>query len=272
MLFTGGPLLFSIVISFCKYDVLRPATFVGLANYAFMLDGDEQFWNALGNTLYMLIGVPLGLALGLGMAILLVQKVRGVPLWRTFFYLPSIVPAVASSILWIWIFNPDSGLLNALLRAAGIEGPKWLQDPATSKLSLILMGLWAAGGGMIVWIAGLKGISESYYEAAAIDGAGTWQQFRTITLPMLTPYIFFNLIMGIIGTFQVFTQAFIMTGGGPNNSTLFFVYHLFNQAFRYLNMGYASAMAWFLFLIVLALTALQMSLSKRWVHYEGESG
>ena len=179
------------------------------------------------------------------------------------------MPAVASCILWIWIFNPNNGLLNTLLGAAGIQGPNWLQDEATSKGSLILMGLWTAGGGMIVWLAGLKGISQSYYEAAAIDGANAWQQFRNITLPLLTPYIFFNLIMGMIGTFQIFTQAFMMTNGGPVNSTLFFAYHLFNNAFRYLDMGYAAAMAWFLFVIVLALTGLQMRGSKKWVHYEG---
>ena len=159
---------------------------------------------------------------------------------------------------------------NAELSSQGGHVAHWLQDPATSKWSLLLMGLWAAGGGMIIWIAGIKGISKSYYEAAAIDGATPWQQFRFITIPMLTPYIFFNLIMGLIGTFQIFEQSFIMTSGGPVNSTLFYVYHLFNNAFRYLNMGYAAAMAWFLFVIVLILTIFQMQASKRWVHYEGE--
>jgi multiple sugar transport system permease protein len=158
-----------------------------------------------------------------------------------------------------------------MLGAVGIDGPNWLQSEHTSKWSLILMGLWGAGGGMIIWLAGLKGISQSYYEAAAIDGANTWQQFKFITIPMMTPYIFFNLVMGLIGTFQIFTQAFIMTQGGPVNSTLFFAYHLFNNAFRYLHMGYAAAMAWFLFLIVLVITAFQLKLSARWVHYEEEN-
>ena len=270
IIFTGGPLLFSIIISFCRYDVLNPAVFTGLRNYLFMLRGDELFWKSLYNTVFMVVGIPLGMALGLGIALLLNLKIRGVAVWRTLFYLPSIVPAVASSILWIWIFNPQSGLLNGLLAAIGIQGPHWLQDEHTSKWALILMGLWGAGGGMIIWLAGLKGISQSYYEAAEIDGAGTWQKFIYITLPMLTPYIFFNLVMGLIGTFQIFTQAFIMTQGGPVNSTLFYAYHLFNNAFRYLHMGYAAAMAWFLFLIVLVLTALQMKFSQRWVHYEGE--
>lgn len=268
--FTGGPLLFSIVISFCSFDVLNPAVFTGLRNYLFMLKGDELFWMSLYNTVFMIIGVPLGMAVGLGIAMLLNLKVRGVAVWRTLFYLPSIVPVVAASILWIWIFNPESGLLNNLLAAVGLTGPHWLQDPETSKWALIVMGLWGAGGGMIIWLAGLKGISDSYYEAASIDGANAFQRFVYITLPMLTPYIFFNLVMGLIGTFQIFTQAFIMTSGGPVNSTLFYVYHLFNNAFRYLHMGYAAAMAWFLFLIVLILTAFQMKYSKRWVHYEGE--
>ena len=270
IVFTGGPMLFSIVISFCRYDILNPAVFTGLDNYAFMFAQDDLFWKSLGNTLFMVIGIPLGMVVGLGMAVLLTQKVRGIAVWRTLFYLPSIVPMVAASILWIWIFNPQSGLLNGMLASIGITGPEWLQDKNTSKWALILMGLWTAGGGMIIWIAGLKGISDSYYEAAAIDGATKWQQFKFITIPMLTPYIFFNLIMGLIGTFQIFTQAFIMTSGGPVNSTLFYAYYLFNNAFRYLNMGYAAAMAWFLFLIVLLLTAFQMRLSRRWVHYEDE--
>ncbi|MCO6400525.1 MAG: extracellular solute-binding protein [Verrucomicrobia bacterium] len=268
IIFTGGPLLFSIVISFCRFDVLNPAVFTGLNNYLFMIRGDELFWKSLYNTLFMVIGIPLGMAIGLGLAMLLNVKVRGIAVWRTLFYLPSIVPAVASSILWIWIFNPQSGLFNAMLDLVGLPGLNWLQDESTSKWSLIIMGLWGAGGGMIIWLAGLKGISESYYEAASLDGANAWQQFRYITIPMMTPYIFFNLVMGLIGTFQIFTQAFIMTQGGPVNSTLFFAYHLFNNAFRYMHMGYAAAMAWFLFLIVVLLTAFQMKMSKRWVHYE----
>jgi multiple sugar transport system permease protein len=270
IVFTGGPMLFSVVVSFCRFDVLNPAVFTGLANYSFMISGDELFWKSLYNTAFMVVGIPLGLALSLGIALLLNLQIRGIAVWRTMFYLPSIVPAVASSILWIWIFNPQSGLLNAMLGGLGIEGPHWLQDENTSKWALIIMGLWGAGGGMIIWLAGLKGISQSYYEAAAIDGANKWQQFVYVTLPMLSPYIFFNFIMGLIGTFQIFAQAFIMTQGGPVNSTLFFAYHLFNNAFRYLHMGYAAAMAWFLFVIVVGLTIFQMKLSKRWVHYEEE--
>jgi multiple sugar transport system permease protein len=268
VVFTGGPILFSIIISFCNYDILNPARFTGFENYHWMFTKDALFWKSMWNTIYMVIGIPLGMALSLAIALLLNLKVRGVAVWRTFFYLPSIVPAVASSILWIWIFNPSGGLLNNVLAAFGIHGPNWLQDEHTSKPALILMGLWGAGGGMIIWLAGLKNISESYYEAAGLDGAGTWQKFVHVTLPLMTPYIFFNLIMGLIGTFQIFTQAFIMTQGGPVNSTLFYAYHLFNNAFRCLQMGHAASMAWVLFLIVFALTIVQMRLSQRWVHYE----
>jgi multiple sugar transport system permease protein len=270
VVFTSGPIFFSIVISFTEYDVLHPATWNGLENFRRLLGQDHLLGVAVMNTLFMMLGLPLGMAAGLGIALLLNVEVRGIALWRTCFYLPSIVPAVASSILWIWIFNPQAGLLNSILASVGIQGPNWLQDPNTSKPALILMGLWGAGGGMIVWLAGLKGISKSYYEAACIDGASTWRQFTSITLPLLTPYIFFNLIMGVIGTLQIFSQAFIMTQGGPVNSTLFYAYHLFNHAFRYLNMGYASAMAWALVVVVLILTAVQMKLAKKWVHYEGD--
>lgn len=270
VVFTGGPIFFSLVISFCNYDILNPARFVGWENYRWLFTDDPLFWISLRNTLFMVVGVPLSMAVGLGLAILLNLRIRGIAVWRTLFYLPSIVPAVASSILWIGILNPSTGLINHWLALFGIGGPNWLQDPRLSKPALILMGLWGAGGSMIVWLAGLNGISRSYYEAAELDGAGPLQKFRHITLPMLTPYIFFNLVMGLIGTFQIFSQAFIMTQGGPVNSTLFFVYHLFNNAFRFLHMGYASAMAWILVLLVLGLTLMQMKLSKRWVHYEGD--
>jgi multiple sugar transport system permease protein len=268
ILFTGGPILFAVVVSFCDYDILNPARFIGLANYEWMFTRDALFWKSIGNTAFMVIGIPLGMALSLAMAMLLNVEVRGVALWRTFFYLPSIVPAVASSILWIWILNPNVGLLNSIFAAFGIHGPNWLQDEHISKPALILMGLWSSGGGMIIWLAGLKGISRSYYEAAMLDGASAWQCFRHITFPLLSPYIFFNLIMGLIATLQIFTQAFIITGGGPVDSTLFYAYHLFNNAFRFLQTGYASALGWFLFLAVFGLTLLQLKLSKRWVHYE----
>jgi len=270
VVFAGGPMLFSILMSFCDYDILNPPRFVGLENYKLMFAGDGLFYTALWNTLFMVIGVPLGMAASLSIALLLNLKIRGVSVWRTFFYLPAIVPMVAASVMWVVIFNPQGGLVNRFLDLIGLEGPGWLQSASWSKPSLILMGLWSAGGGMLIWLAGLKGIPEQLYEAASVDGAGVLQKFRHVTIPQLTPYIFFNLIMGFIGTFQIFASAFIMTAGGPRNSTLFFVYHLFNNAFRYGHMGYASAMAWVLFVIVLLLTIVQIKLSKRWVYYESD--
>ena len=271
IVFGGGPIFFSLIMSFCDYDVLSPPKFVGLANYTEMFTRDELFYKSLWNTVYMTLGIPLGMIAGLGIALLLNQEVKGMAVYRTFFYLPSVMPAVAASILWIWIFNPNQGVLNSLLAYVGIHGPAWLQDQAWSKPALIIMGVWSAGSSMIIWLAGLKGIPRRLYEAAEIDGAGRLRRFISITLPMLSPYILFNLVMGLIGTFQIFTQALIMTQGGPVDSTLFYVYNLFNYAFRYLRMGYASAMAWVLFGIVLVLTMIQMRLSKRWVYYESDS-
>jgi multiple sugar transport system permease protein len=180
------------------------------------------------------------------------------------------MPAVAASILWLWIFNPNEGILNDLLVKVGIEGPAWLQNELWSKPSLILMGLWGAGASMIVWLAGLKGIPTHLYEAAALDGAGPFRKFFNVTLPMLSPYILFNMVMGFIGTFQIFTQAYIMTRGGPVDSTLFYAFYLFNNGFRYMKMGYASAMAWVLFAMILALTLLQFRIARSWVYYESE--
>jgi len=284
LIFGGGPMLFSLIISFTDYDILHAPVVTGLRNYALMFTEDKQFPVSLWNSAYMLLGVPLGMAVSLAIALLLQSEVRGIAAWRTLFYLPAIVPMVASSILWLWIFNPQSGLLNGLLdvmhirhwlvqalSVTGVQGDvRWLQDPLLSKPSIIIMGLWGAGGGMIIWLAGLKAIPHELYEAASVDGANEWVKLWRITIPQLTPYIFFNLTMGLIGTFQIFGQAFIMTQGGPADSTLFYVYHLFNNAFRYGKMGYASALAWVLFAIVLALTIVQVKWSKRWVYYESD--
>jgi len=269
---TAGPIVASIVYSFCRYDVLHAPQFTGFENYRRLLTDDPLFWRSLGNTAFMMLGVPLGLAAGLGIAMLLNCEVRGMRVYRTIYYLPAIVPVVASSLLWLWVLNPEIGMVNSLLRVLGVtDPPGWLNSPSWlfgSKTAIIVMGLWGAGSSMIMWLAGLKGIPRHLYEAAEIDGAGPWGRFRNVTLPMLSPYLFFNLIMGVIGTMQIFSQAYIMTRGGPDDSTLFYAYHLFNSAFRYFEMGYASAMAWILFLIVLALTLAQMWLGRRWVHYE----
>jgi multiple sugar transport system permease protein len=277
VVFVGGPMLFSLIMSFTHYDVISPARWAGLDNYKELAD-DPLFYKSLYNTAFMALAVPLGIVVGLGLAILLDAAVRGLSAYRTLFYLPAIVPAVAASILWLWVFHPTGGLMNSLMGATGLNGfarswgldvpLKWLQQENLAKPALILMSLWGAGASMLIWLAGLKSIPEELYEAAAIDGAGRLRRFRYVTLPMLTPYIFFNLIMGTIGVFQVFTQAYIMTEGGPNDSTLFYAYNLFNQAFRYLRMGYASALAWVLFAIIMILTLIQIRTSKRWVHYE----
>lgn len=270
IVFGGGPIIFSLIMSFCQYDVLSPPKYVGTLNYIEMFTADPLFYKSLWNTVYMAIGIPLGMAVSLGIAMLLSYEIRGMAVYRTFFYLPAIMPAVAASILWKWIFNPQEGIMNSLLQTFGIAGPSWLQDELWAKPALIIMGLWTAGAGMIVWLAGLKGIPTHLYEAAELDGAGRWRKFISVTLPMLSPYILFNLIMGLIATFQLFTQAYIMTQGGPVDSTLFYAYALFNNAFRFMRMGYASAMAWFLFAIILVLTMMQLRLSKTWVHYESE--
>lgn len=277
VVFVGGPMVFSLIMSFTHYDVINSARWAGLDNYK-ELAGDPLFYKSLYNTAFMALSVPLGIVVGLGLAMLLDAAVRGLSAYRTLFYLPAIVPAVAASILWMWVFHPTSGLMNALMDATGLNHVvrdwgldvplKWLQQESLAKPALIIMSLWGAGASMLIWLAGLKSIPEELYEAAAIDGAGRLRRFRHVTLPMLTPYIFFNLIMGTIGVFQVFTQAYIMTEGGPNDSTLFYAYNLFNQAFRYLRMGYASALAWVLFAIIMILTLIQIRTSKRWVHYE----
>ncbi|HQI76048.1 MAG TPA: extracellular solute-binding protein [Candidatus Latescibacteria bacterium] len=269
LIFTVGPFIISIVLSFTEYNMLSPARWVGLKHYSELFTNDPIFWKSLGNTIYMMIGVPLGMAVGLGVAMLLNSNVRGMSWYRTVYYLPAIVPTVASSILWIWVLHPTNGILNIILEYVGLGQPLWLQSEHWSKPAIIVMGLWGAGSSMIIWLAGLKGIPDHLYEAAQIDGAGKWRQFVHVTLPMLSPYIFFNLIMGVIGTLQIFAQAFIMTSGGPVDSTLFYVYYLFNNAFQYLRMGYASAMAWILFVIILGLTLVQLKLAPRWVHYEG---
>lgn len=267
----AGPILASLVFAFTRYSVLSPATWAGLDNFQRLLFEDDMFWLSLLNTAYMLIGVPLGMAVGLAIALLLNSEIRGVKLYRTLFYLPAIVPIVASSILWVWVLNPENGLINSLLMMLGVDQPPlWLNSPSWllgSKAAILLMGLWSAGAGMIIWLAGLKGIPAHLYEAARIDGASSLSQFRHVTLPMLSPYISFNLIIGTIATMQIFAQAFIMTQGGPADSTMFYAYYLFNNAFRYFEMGYASALAWVLLLMILALTALEMWSSKKWVHY-----
>jgi len=270
LIFTAGPMIASLFLSFHRYD-LASTKFVGVENYRRLFVEDPLFWKSLTNTLvYALVTVPLGIVGSLSIALLLNQPVKGQKLFRTCFYLPSLVPAVASSLIWQWIFNSDNGILNSVLRVVGIHGPQWLQDERFTPWAFILMSLWGVGGGrMVIFLAGLQGISESYFEAAKLDGASSWVCFRKVTLPLLSPVMFFNLVLGIIGSFQVFTNAYVMTGGGPNNSSLYYALYLFRNAFLYLKLGKASAMAWVLFAILLVLTFIQFRTSKRWVHYEG---
>jgi ABC-type sugar transport system permease subunit/ABC-type glycerol-3-phosphate transport system substrate-binding protein len=285
VVFVGGPILFSLLFSFTRYDVLNPAHYVGLHNYR-RIAQDELFFKSLGNTAFMLLRIPLMMAVSLAMAMLLNRAVRGIGLYRTAFYMPVIVPLVAASLLWVWLFNPSMGVLSQCLRwlfdttpfdlVARLVGgkdyhfsvPLWLQDKHWAKPALILMHLWTAGGGIILWLAGLQAIPPQLYEAASIDGAGPWQRFTYVTLPMLSPYVLFNAVIGVIATMQMFGEAFIMTEGGPADSTLFYTYYLFKEAFQFFEVGYASALAWLLFLMVLALTLTQLWLSTKWVHYE----
>jgi multiple sugar transport system permease protein len=270
IVFTAGPMLASLYISFTRWEIVTPSVWLGGAQFV-KLFNDDRFWLSLYNTsYYVFIGVPLHLFFALLAALAVNMNLRGIHFFRTAYYVPSLTPVVANSILWVWIFQPEWGLANAFLEWIGLEGLYWLQDPRLAKPALIVMSFWSIGGQMVILLAGLKGIPIELYEAAAIDGANWWSRFWRVTLPLLTPALFFNLIIAIIGAFQVFTQAYIMTEGGPNYSTLFYLLYLFRAAFENFRMGYASAMAWVLFIIVLAFTAIQFMLSDRWVFYEGD--
>jgi multiple sugar transport system permease protein len=268
-IFVAGPMVASFLISFMEWEIVTPARWSGFAQYQHLFQ-DRQFYLSLYNTAYyVFIGVPLHLLLALLAAMAMNLNLRGIRIYRTLYFIPSITPVVASSLLWLWIFNPDFGLANSFLNWLGLPSLYWLQDPKLAKASLIIMSFWTIGGQMVILLAGLKGIPTAFYEAAQIDGAGNWACFWHITLPMLSPAIFFNLILAMIGAFQVFTQSFIITDGGPENATLFYVLHLYRTAFENFRMGYASAMAWVLFVIILLFTYIQFRLSDRWVFYEG---
>jgi len=269
-IFTAGPMVYSLLLSFTNSRGVGAVEFTGLHNYQRLVN-DEYFWVALYNTsFYTFLGIPLFLMTSLAYALLLNTKVRGISLYRTVYYLPSLMPAVANAIIWIWIFNPQFGFANAVLHWFGLPPLGWFADPQLAKPSLILMGLWGAGSQTLIFLAALQGIPEILYEAAVIDGATVFQRFFHITLPMLTPSIFFNLIVSIIGSFQIFTVAYVATGGGPINSTLFYLLYLYDMAFKSFFMGYASALAWVLFLIILVFTFIQVKTSGLWVYYEAE--
>ena len=297
--FVLGPMVASAVLSFCRYDpssVHAAVRWVGPANYTRIFTGDPLFWKSLSVTFrYSIISIPLQLSGGLALALLLNHKVRGIAGYRTAFYLPMVLGGVATSLVWMWLLSPSQGLINIglakvfqflgsdswmshavawpiqFLFGRAEEGsllPGWTSSERGALNSLILMSLWGLGGSMIINLAGLQGIPKVYREAAEIDGAGRWRRFWQITIPLLSPTIFFNLVMGVIGSFQVFTQGFIMTGGGPNRATYFYVLYIYRNAFEFFQMGYASALAWVLFLIILTMTLMVVRSSSIWVFYE----
>jgi len=264
------PLLAAFYYSLCDYSVLLPPVFVGLDNYWDLLH-DRLFWKSLWNTTFFALGsVLLSVVMALSLALLLNSKVSGLALYRTLFFLPSLMPLVASSILWFFMYKGDGGVINTLLAKVGVDGPAWLSDPAWAKPAIIFMAAWGAGNAMVIFLAGLQDVPTSLYEAAVIDGANWLERLVHVTLPMISPVIYFNVVMGIIGGFQAFAQALIMTDstGAPEQATLFYVLQLYNVGFQDLRMGYASAMAWVLFVIILLLTYLATHVSRRWVTYD----
>jgi len=264
------PTVAAFALSLTDYPIVGQVHVVGLANYVQMFTADELYWTSMGNTIYyVLLSVPLGLVVAFVLALLLNRSIPGSTVFRTVYYLPAIVPTVAASIVWLWIFDTRRGILNEVIVLLGLPLVHWLSDPGTAKISLIVMSLWSTGGMMVIFLAGLQGVPRELYEAAAIDGANAARQLRNVTLPLITPTLFFNLVMGLINSFQVFNVAFIMTGGGPHDATLFYMLHLYNKAFSDFAMGYASAMAVLLFLLVLGMTAIVFQTSGRWVYYAG---
>ena len=267
--FFAGPMLASIGLSFTKYEILTPMKWIGLENYQALFK-DPRFYKSLTNTVYYVVGVvPLRIVLGLLLAVLLNSKLPGMRLYRTAFYIPSVTAGVAIALLWTWIFEPMYGVLNNILEVFGIKGPGWLGSETWAMPAMIIMGAWHTGRSMLVSLAGLQSVPPHLYEVVDLDGGGDWRKFWHITVPLMTPIIFFNIVVETIATFQVFANAFIMTGGGPNNATLVYILYLYNNAFQFLHMGYASAMAWILFFIVFGLTLFQVWGSRRWVYYEG---
>jgi multiple sugar transport system permease protein len=275
--FTLGPMLTSLGLSFTETDLFT-TEFIGLGNYERLFSTDvtvSLFWKALYNTAYyVFLSIPLTMAAGFFIALLLNQNIRGQSAYRIIYYLPSVIPGIATALLWLWLFHPDFGIINWALSWVGIEGPRWLYDTKTAKLALVIMSVWGAGGNMLIFLAGLQGIPTQLYEAATIDGANAWQRFIHITLPMISPTLFFVLVTNIIGSFQNFTTVYVVSGGngGPANSTMMYVLWLYLLAFRQFRMGFASALAWVFFAIIMLFTLLIFRSSNAWVYYETEIG
>ncbi|WP_414850778.1 carbohydrate ABC transporter permease [Brevibacillus sp. IT-7CA2] len=270
--FTLGPMLFSLVMSFFDWPVVGEVTFVGLDNYVNMFTDDPLFWQSLWVTIkFALLFVPLNLFIALFLAMMLNQKVKGSGFFRTVFYLPSVISGVALAMIWAWVYDGEYGIFNYLLSLVGITGPDWLNDTSWALVAMVIASLWGQGSMVLIFLAGLKSIPESLYEAASIDGAGAVQKFFRITLPMVSPTILFNLIMTIISAFQQLSLALLLTGGGPLQSTYFYAMYAYDNAFKYFKMGYASANSWFMFAIILVLTFLVFKTSGKWVYYEGDN-
>jgi len=268
------PIIASFYISFTNYDMISDPKFIGFRNYEILFTNDGLFWQSLGNTVYhVVIAIPLGIVVGVALALLLNNKIKGMSIYRTLFYLPNVVSIVAMSLLWLWLFQPNFGIINEILapiyKLFNMEPLRWHQAAETSKITLIIMGLWSAGGSMVIYLAQMQDIPNSLYESAEIDGANWIKKTIYITLPLMTPSIFFNFIMGLIGGFQVFTIAYIMTAGGPSRSTYYYAYYMFDKMIADQAMGMASAMAWILLVIVLLITMVALRLNK-YVVYLGE--
>jgi multiple sugar transport system permease protein len=272
-----GPMIYSLALSLTNWDLFTPPKFVGLGNYIRLFTRDKIFWKTVSNTLYYaFLSVPLSMFFSLFIAYFLNRPIKGTAIYRTLYYIPATVPAVASALLFKWLLAPDAGMINRFLALFGVDGPAWLLEPAWVKPALILMSLWTVGVNITLLMAGMKSIPCEFYEAAELDGATPAVQYFRITLPLLTPVIFFNVIISLIGALQVFTQIYIMTGsgastmGGPNNASMMIVPYLFNNGFRFYKMGYASAIAWILFVLVMLLTLVVFRSSSAWVYYETE--
>ena len=271
VVFEIGPLLASGTISFFKWDLIGDPRWAGLANYEELFTRDALFWQSFKvTTIYSLSSIPLRLALALLVALLMNQKVPGIAAFRTIFYMPSVVSGVVMAMIWFWVFNSRFGILNHFLGLMGIDGPNWLMDTKWVMPAFVVMSLWSIGAPMITFLAGLQGVPQELYDAASVDGAGRWRVFWSVTWPLLTPVVFFNLVTGVISSFQTFTASYVMTEGGPANSTLFYVLYLYRNAFKVFRMGKACAMAWILFVLVLVLTTLMFKSSPLWVFYETE--
>lgn len=274
---TLGPMIYSFFLSLTNWDLFTDPKIIGFANYVKLFTKDKIFWKTVFNTLYYaFISVPLGMAFSLFIAYFLNRPIKGSAFYRTLYYIPATVPGVASALLFKWLLAPDAGMINRFLALFGVDGPAWLLEPAWVKPALILMSMWTVGANITLLMAGIKSIPDEFYEAAELDGATPILQYYRITLPLLTPIIFFNVINGLIGALQIFTQIYIMTGtggasmGGPNNASMMIVPYLFNNGFRFYKMGYASAIAWILFVLVMLLTLLVFRSSSAWVYYETE--